>query len=303
MRRFLLRIGVFFLIIIAFDVLLGRAFDYLSFHAKGGDNRRNNIICNEVTDDILILGSSRALHHYNPIIIEDSLDMSCYNCGQDGNGAILNYGFYQLICQRYHPKVLIYDVITSFDLLAGEDNHKYLGNLRPYYNRKSIPEIFESVDYTEKYKMRSQMYRYNAKFVQIVFDYLHPQQDVGVKGFRPYLEKMDTMKIKKRKPEKKEYVLDSLKIACIKKMIEESQDIKIVFVVSPWWDGMDTASLQPIKVLCHKYTTPLINFANNKKYVHQNRYFKDGGHLNALGADEFTKDLVMELRKRKIIEK
>ncbi|MBO7629556.1 MAG: hypothetical protein J6S87_06380, partial [Bacteroidales bacterium] len=83
----------------------------------------------------------------------------------------------------------------------------------------------------------------------------------------------------------------------------ESQDIKIVFVVSPWWDGMDTASLQPIKVLCHKYTTPLINFANNKKYVHQNRYFKDGGHLNAIGADEFTKDLVMELRKRKIIEK
>ncbi len=170
MKRFVLRVGVFFLIILAFDVLFGKAFDYLAFHAKGGDNRRNNVICNEVNDDILIFGSSHALHHYNPIIITDSLGMSCYNCGQDGNGSILNYGIYQLIIQRYHPKVLIYDIMPSFDLLAGEDNHKYLGNLRPYYNRKGIPEIFESVDDTEKYKMRSQMYRYNAKFVQIVSD-------------------------------------------------------------------------------------------------------------------------------------
>lgn len=301
-KKFLYKIGVFFLIVIVFDVLFGKAFDYMVYHAKGGDTRRNNIICNEVMDEILIFGSSRALHHYNPLIITDSLGMSCYNCGQDGLGAILSYGFYQLISQRYHPKVLIYDVIKSFDLLAEEDNHKYLGNLRSYYNRKGIREIFEAVDNTEKYKMWSQMYRYNTKFVQITADCVHPMQVDGVKGFRPYLGEMDTMKIQRRTAEKEEYVYDTLKIACIKKMIEDLSETKVVFVVSPWWDGMDATSLQPIRDMCQKYAIPFIDFANDEKYLHQNKYFKDSGHLNARGADEFTRDLVMELRKRKIVE-
>lgn len=32
-----------------------------------------------------------------------------------------------------------------------------------------------------------------------------------------------------------------------------------------------------------------------------NKYFADGTHLNARGADEFTKDIIKELRKRKLI--
>ena len=145
MKKFLIKIGIFFSFVLIFDVLSGKVFSFLVDHAKGGDNKRNNYICNEVKEDILIFGSSRALHHYNPIIISDSLKMSCYNCGQNGNGAILNYGRYQLICQRYHPKVLIYDVLADFDLLVGEDSHKYLGWIRAYYDRKGIPEVFEAV--------------------------------------------------------------------------------------------------------------------------------------------------------------
>ena len=44
------------------------------------------------------------------------------------------------------------------------------------------------------------------------------------------------------------------------------------------------------------------DFSNNPKYVHCNKYFHDGVHLNAHGADEFTKDLVKKLREQKIID-
>lgn len=299
MKKFILKVSVFFLVVLVFDILSGKTFSYLADHAKGGVNKHYNYICNETNDDILVFGSSRARHHYNPIIISDSLGMSCYNCGQDANGIILYYGRYQLIRQRYHPKVLIYDIMPIFDLLVGADNHKYLKDLRPYYNRKGINDVFVSVDDMEKYKMTSQMYRYNSRFVQIISDYLHPLQDEGIKGFHPLYEEMDTMKISKRSKDKKEPdpIYDSLKIEYINKMVNESKDTKVIFIVSPCWDGMDTTSLAPVKTICQQRAIPFIDYSNNPKYIHHNEYFKDGTHLNARGADEFTRDIIQELKK------
>lgn len=300
MKKFIVKVVLFFLIVAVFDVLSGKVFAYLVDHAKGGDNKRNNYICNETNEDILIFGSSRAIHHYNPIIIADSLGVACYNCGQDGNGAILNYGRYQLVRQRYAPKLLIYDITPEYDLLACDDNHKYLGWLRAYYDRTGIPELFESVDRVEKYKMLSQMYRYNSNFIPIVSDNIYPMESEGIKGFRPLIGEMDTMKVSKRIVKKEPHEFDTLKISYIKKLITESKDTRIIFVISPCWDGMDTTSLQPVKDICKKQDILFLDFSNSPKYVHHNEYFKDGSHLNTHGADEFTKDLMQELRKHEI---
>lgn len=74
-------------------------------------NRRiyktDNFISDEVDANILIFGSSRAAHHYVPSILSDSLDMSCYNCGMDGNGIIYGYGKLKTITARYYPKIVI----------------------------------------------------------------------------------------------------------------------------------------------------------------------------------------------------
>ena len=177
MKRYIMQIIVFFLLVFVVDFVAGKSFSYLIEHAKGGDNKRNNYICNEINQEILVFGSSRAEHHYNPLIISDSLGLSCYNCGQGGMGAILNYARYQLIIRRYHPKMVFYEVTPSFDLLSKEDNHKFLKWIRAYYGKPGIPEVFESVDSKEKYKMLSRMYRYNTNFLQIISDYLlcfHP---------------------------------------------------------------------------------------------------------------------------------
>lgn len=302
MKKFLLKTTLFFAIIAIIDVFSGKIFAYLIEHAKGGDNWRNNFICNSVKDDILIFGSSRAMHHYNPIIISDSLNLSCYNCGQDGNGVILNEARYQLILQRYKPKVLVYDVIQNFDLLVLGDNHKYFKWLKAYYDRPGIPDVFESVDSTEKYKMLSQMYRYNSNCLQIITDYIHPIADKGINGYVPKNIEFDTMKVGKGGIEHQDQEFDSLKISYIKKMVDESIGTKIVFVVSPFWNGAATTVYQPVRDICKERNIPFLDFSNNPKYVHNNMYFYDGYHLNARGADEFTRDFIKELRKREILK-
>lgn len=295
MKKFIFRIVIFFVCILVVDFIAGLLFPSLVNQAKGGDNWRNNYICNETKENILIFGSSRAIHHYNPNIISDSLKMSCYNCGQDGNGIILNYARYDLICQRYTPQIIIYDIQPSFDLLAGDDNHKYLKWLKAYYDRKNIPQIFESVDKTERFKMMSNLYRYNSNFIQIISDCIRPQQASGEKGFRPLLGEMDRMKISKKKDiDKVNY--DSLKLAYINKFININKDVKVVFVISPTWDGMDSSQYYPIQKICNQKGLLFINFANNQKYMHNYKYFKDGAHLNTVGADEFTKDIIKALK-------
>ena len=84
-------------------------------------------------------------------------------------------------------------------------------------------------------------------------------------------------------------------------MVDESIDTKIIFVVSPFWNGADTTVYQPVRDICKEKNILFLDFSNNPKYVHNNSFFYDGSHLNARGADEFTKDFIIELKKHKII--
>ena len=295
MKRHLFKIAAFFLIVVLLDLATGMVLSRLTGCARGGDTARNEYICNKTREDILVFGSSRAIHHYNPLIIADSLGLTCYNCGQDGNGAILNYGRYHLISQRYHPKVVIYDVMPLYDLLTGEDNRKFLGWLRPYYDRPGIDSVFAWVDPMEKYKMMSRMYRYNSRFLQILSDCVRPAQEDALKGFQPIEGTLDTLKINPEVIESPQ--LDSLKISCLKRMIDETDATRFVFVVSPYWYGMDDRLIAPLRDLCRQRGILLLDFSNDPKYVHNDDYFIDGVHLNARGADEFTRDLVKRLRQ------
>ena len=185
MKRFLLYTLFFLSIIAVLDVTAGYCLSFLSEHAKGGETARSNYICNQTSEDILIFGSSRAAHHYNSQIIEDSTNLSCFNCGQMGNGIILNYGRLLMLTERYHPKMIIYDVTTGYDMIVSEDNHKYLGWLSPYYDRTGIKEIFQSVDKNSKYKMISRLFRHNSRFIRTIVDYYYPIQDSDIKGYQP----------------------------------------------------------------------------------------------------------------------
>ena len=86
MKKYLTKIALLFVIIILCDYAFGIGMDYVVNHISVGGQGRDNHICNESAEDILVFGSSRAIHHYNAKMLEDSLHMTCYNCGNDGSG-------------------------------------------------------------------------------------------------------------------------------------------------------------------------------------------------------------------------
>lgn len=183
MKRFIIRIAILAICLVIVDVSLGYALDYLRIHSKGGETARTEHICNHSNEDILIMGSSRAVHHYNPQIIEDSLGMSCYNCGYDGCGIILAYAQLEMILQHYNPKAIIYELTPGFDLSVG-DNNRYVKSLRPYADNEQACNVIESVDASEHYKLYSRLYRYNSNFMKVFADGLTSRKSMS-NGFKP----------------------------------------------------------------------------------------------------------------------
>lgn len=308
MKKFICKVGLFFLIIATIDWLFGFTMGTIVKRTNIGGTGKDNFICDKMTDDVLIFGSSRAEQHYNAQMISDSLGVSCYNAGECGYGIIHAYGHLLMALERYSPKTIIYEVTPKFDYLAEGDNYRSLYRLKQHYDRAGIDSIFWDVDPKERYKMTSGMYRHNSSFLQnLVVYFLRISAGNGIKGFRPLHGEMDTMKIRadwnrKAYDSSNGYVYDSLKIRYFNKFLEKTKNIELIFVVSPTWYGQDTLVLEPIKEICKTTGARLVDFSNDPKYIHENRYFSDAMHLNARGADEFTRDLIRELRKKFITE-
>ena len=187
MKKFILHILVFFAIVTAVDYVAGKVFRYIQIKA-GGRTGAEWYACKEMKEDIIIMGSSRAIHHYVPRIIADSLGMSCFNAGQDGNGIILQYGRWKMISERYTPKLIIYDVNPDFDFCRN-DNMAYVDRLKPFCEKESVKDYIVDILPMEKLKLSSQMYRYNYKFIEMVSDCVKGASD-NLKGYIPLLGKI-----------------------------------------------------------------------------------------------------------------
>lgn len=298
MKKYIFKIILFAIIIVISDALWGCFFRYWLHNINSGTIGKANYISEQLDDDVLIFGPSRAEFHYNPMIISDSLGMTCYNCGASGYGILAAFGRLSLIKEHHQPKIIIVEASRDFDIITS-DNNKYLGLFKSYYERGKITELFNDIDSTQKYKMLSQMYRYNSNFthnpITIFKPFYGKYKPDKLHGYSPQKEIFDSMKINLSHMNSNGEI-DSLKLRYIEKFIDLAQGSQLFFVSSPIWYGMSPEHLAPIKEICSRRNIPFIDFSNNPKYVHNNAFFKDGKHLNKKGADEFTKDFVKTLR-------
>ena len=65
MKKFLSKIMVFLILLTIIYIITAQTFRYLDLQVKG-ESGRMRYIHNELIADSIIMGSSRALHHYDP---------------------------------------------------------------------------------------------------------------------------------------------------------------------------------------------------------------------------------------------
>lgn len=152
--------------------LLG-SYLYKKLPDYGGEIVKTNYLINRINDkDIVILGSSRASHHYKPQILADSLyinnmENGVYNGGLDGHFLEYNCCFIQCIMSRYTPSIIIFDTEDSF-LYKGSSS-KGLYNLYPFYHENQcVHSLLDKFNTMEKIKLYFNQYIYNEKFLRLI---------------------------------------------------------------------------------------------------------------------------------------
>ena len=296
MKKFLLKVILFFAILVCVDFISGYFFDFLHRHAKGGSTAQNEYIANGMKDEVVIFGSSRSVHHYNPYILADSLGVSVYNCGEKGNGAILSYGRFKMMTSRYKPQLIVYEVTPGYDYFVWDPYKKYLGNLRQYYDKPGIKEIFNTFDDDlSPIRMQSRMYRNNSRLIQEVFDNLVYRDNN--RGYMPLYGSIYDPNAGGNV--KREYVIDTLKLQCMETLFKEIQadNIPIVMAISPVYRNAEGPEMyEEAYRISKEYNIPVVDYRDFEPISSDSSYFQDGVHMNTKGAELFSSLIASDLK-------
>lgn len=296
MKKYILKILLFFGIVAVVDFGFGITCEWLQNHAKGGRMKgvRQSAIIQ--TADIVIMGSSRAHHHYVPSVITKRTGMTSHNAGVNGNGIVLVSGLFDLMEERYTPKVVLYDVTPAFDFnVYTEDgnNTRYIGWLRPYYWQQQVKKIVCRVNSSERYKNFSMMFRYNSKIADLLKDQV-VTSDYTKDGYAPLKGKM------KSPPQQKtgnvEIVQDTLKYHMMEEFIAKlsKSDSRLIMIASPRYGVTTSDVFEPIKALCKKYGVEFWDYYCASDFQKMD-YFKESMHLNDTGAKVFSEFIAEKL--------
>ena len=302
MRKFILNVIIFFALVTVVDVCFGVITKHMIANSKGGTTKQMYDLCFKDNYDLLIMGSSRAHHHYVPDIIEDSCALSAYNAGYDGNGIILQYGIYKIITERYIPKVIVYDIYNTFDVNEYQqdcNNTRYIQSLKKFYEKKVVKEIAHSVNKKYDIYMLSNLYRYNGSMISIISDYIL-NRPMDKKGYAPlYGEYKGSLDLNNQEQQKDK--TDSLKLHYLEKfMLATKEDgVELIVTISPSYNNTNKveSKYKPVIDLCKKHEIPFVNYGNVATIVCDNSLWKESVHMNDNGAIKFTRENVVPALK------
>jgi hypothetical protein len=278
-------------IIIVLDFSIGSLLKYYYFRQISGYLYRTTYAIEETTAEVLIFGSSKASHQYNPQIFEEKLGLSCYNVGRDGSSIFYQYAILQSALQRYTPKVIVLDITREFE--KKKESYDRISMLLPYYDAHSeMRQIIELKSSFEKNKLISKIYPYNSMLFTIIAGNSQSNMDrhKNIKGFVPLLTKWNRPIKYKINPTR--FDIDTTKIKIYESFIRDciQSKIKIFIVSSPDYfimKGIDKSNFIANKI-AQKYNVKFLDYSHDTLFINNVGYFADISHLNGSGARIFS---------------
>lgn len=299
-KKFFFRLLLMIVAFVAVDQAAGMFLYYFFTHQVSGEYAVANHVVYNLNEDVLVLGSSRASHHYNSSLIKDGLNLSCFNGGRDGEGLLYSTAIFELALQRHVPKIVLLDV-TSDVLSEKEDEKNRLSILLPYLKQSDvIGNMIEKKDRLELIKSHLQTYRYNGQVVSI-FQHYFLSSGNTVMGFNPLDSKMDVSRVSTHtslKPYSDSISADN--VEALDFFINECKRQKIqlfVFVSPRYNDDTQQNSYLKLKNICSGNKVIFHDFTNDV-YFKNPEYYSDRAHLNGRGADLYTDTIVAFMKKR-----
>ena len=265
----------------------------------GGKLTKSNYVATRVDKDVIIMGSSRAAHHYVPDILKQNIDSlldvdySIYNAGVNGHFLGYNCCWLECLLQRHQPKLLILDMGDSF--LYG-DNIEVLTDLFPLYDENQIVKRYlDESGLKDRIKLQFNHYRYNSTFVRYLNGYRTSRKvDDGYEPLYGVMSDKQSQEVLSRKDTKIKKVneLSKNRFQSVLRLCRE-KNVPLIVVTSPRF-GKDTPNSLTAS-LCKENGIPFIDMESSSFFNEHHELFQDAGHLNDEGAKVYTRLFLKEL--------
>ena len=283
-------------------LLLGQAFSRL--HSEGRVGLANWAL--EQTDaELVVFGSSRAVYHVDPEILQEELGLSAFNAGAPGQSIRYARAMQALLLAR-GSRARVFVLHVDPKNLWGVESAR-LQRLAPFYGEDpAVDALLEASSPMARLKLQSWAYRYNSLVVPIVANLLQDRPTPG-NGFRvipadrpqdlerraPHTEPGEIL------PEISQLYVDFIAVA-------REKGIRVAFVDSPRWRPDGPSSVRPTDRIGHRWLGRLAREHGAAWIViddsHESRFagpqlFADISHLNHEGATLYSQLLAEQLRR------
>lgn len=297
----------FLIALILCDSICGMFAKILFDSQKSGKYARLTYIVKTDTSEIVVLGSSHAMAHFIPEIIQDSLHESAFNYGANGQKLLFSRAIYEIRKRRSKPKMIILNVDEDwfFDKHNQQDR---MSDLFPYYGTAG-DIIFRDFSRKDRFighlKFLSRTFPYNSTIVHVIKYAIKPQYDF--RGYEPLYGTVDSLQLKlqinaeKGRSNVQLPQPDDDLIGLFTQLIDDinKNNIRLYIIFSPELLKPDYAERyidQEIKKICDSTGTPTLDFSNNDIFNNNKLLFHDFGHLNDSGARIFTGMLIDSIK-------
>lgn len=299
MKSFLKELLLFFFL---WSIITGCIDIYYTKHLKTQHIREietwERIFGDSIDADIFILGSSRAMSHYIPSIIDSISGFSCYNFGLDGKKIDSDIMLYNILKKHIEnkPKYLIWDIsLNGFSFSSKYGDQQYT----PYlFNSEIWGSINkDSIHFTlaDKY---IPLLRYWRKQVFPHYNALLFADN----GYVNLNEKWSPQKMIEAKQNPIEFKIEPIILERFRQTIRElkSNGAKVILVVSPlYYEGMDCilnskSLIDSFQTYASEENCLFYNFTNDS-ICHDTSLFYNAWHLNETGAKLFSNKIALTI--------
>ena len=292
------------LILFATDRLIGMLLEKTFYQQKRGDAQNTIHLVEEANEDLIIMGSSRASHHYRSDILEKETGLTTFNGGRDEMVITYIYATLDLSFQRHKPKVLILDVTPhelSEDKTTALVNQRVSTNLIPFlYKYPRLAAVVDLSDNHELLKAKvSHIYPYNSLMGTILQNTYTSIGHSSQQGYEPLIGTLDSNISKSPQwgedyPEQRpisetyeDYLLKTVQLA-------KASNVKVVAILSPFYfqlpiDGNN--SYKRMKQIFAREQIPFYDYSQNPVFLKNPLLFRDDVHLNDSGATVFSREI------------
>ena len=286
----LLKIISFLFLVFLMDRSAGLILDYFYRTSTNDAIAKIRYSLYQTNEDILVFGSSKALHQYIPDTLSKGTGYTAYNCGLGGQPIAFSLIQISETLKRYKPKIIILDIPP--DISRARDSDPRLKTLNPFYHDNPLVKriLLNNDTKFEKLKFTSAIYPYNGMIAEILLSLVY-DPGVSIKGFIPIYG--STLEGGESINEEQELIneIPAKQMEYLEEIARLCRDHSAVcwIIISPVYKTthQELATIKDLKDFAGKNSIRFLDFSECEDFSDY-LLFRDNLHLNIDGAAKFS---------------